>query len=155
MHNMHTFQEISNNLCMVKLLILNLRGLIKSPWFTMPVSLGPYAESTIGWNNCNDVNSFHMSVTMPLLSIKDLRLLFSTRAGPAEDDPPLYKKRDWNQSRLFGGSVGGDNNYENSLMQASFPLTLAHYFILFMNTKCAFLCTSYWQIQYSSSDGIT
>ena len=32
-----------------------------------------------------------MSVTMPLLSIKDLAVAISTRAGPAEDDPPLYK----------------------------------------------------------------
>ena len=31
-----------------------------------------------------------MSVTMPLLSIKDLAVAISTRAGPAEDDPPLY-----------------------------------------------------------------
>jgi len=28
---------------------------------------------------------------MPLLSIKDLAVAISTRAGPAEDDPPLYK----------------------------------------------------------------
>jgi len=33
-----------------------------------------------------------VSVTMPLLSIKTLQLLFSTREGPAEDDPPLYKQ---------------------------------------------------------------
>ena len=32
-----------------------------------------------------------MSVTMPLLSIKDLAVAISTRAGPAEDDPPLHK----------------------------------------------------------------
>ena len=32
-----------------------------------------------------------MPVTMPLLSIKDLAVAISTRAGPAEDDPPLYK----------------------------------------------------------------
>ena len=32
-----------------------------------------------------------VSVTMPLLSIKDLAVAISTRAGPAEDDPPLYK----------------------------------------------------------------
>ena len=32
-----------------------------------------------------------VSVTMPLLSIKDLAVAVSTRAGPAEDDPPLYK----------------------------------------------------------------
>jgi len=32
-----------------------------------------------------------MSVTMPLSSIKDLAVAISTRAGPAEDDPPLYK----------------------------------------------------------------
>ena len=29
--------------------------------------------------------------TMPLLSIKDLAVAISTRAGPAEDDPPLSK----------------------------------------------------------------
>ena len=32
-----------------------------------------------------------VSVTMPLLSIKDLAVAISARAGPAEDDPPLYK----------------------------------------------------------------
>ena len=32
-----------------------------------------------------------VSVTMPLSSIKDLAVAISTRAGPAEDDPPLYK----------------------------------------------------------------
>ena len=32
-----------------------------------------------------------VSITMPLLSIKDLAVAISTRAGPAEDDPPLYK----------------------------------------------------------------
>ena len=32
-----------------------------------------------------------VSVTMPLLSIRDLAVAISTRAGPAEDDPPLYK----------------------------------------------------------------
>ena len=32
-----------------------------------------------------------MSVTMAMLSIKDLTVAISTRAGPAEDDPPLYK----------------------------------------------------------------
>jgi len=32
-----------------------------------------------------------VSVTMPLLSIKDPAVAISTRAGPAEDDPPLYK----------------------------------------------------------------
>ena len=32
-----------------------------------------------------------VSVTMPLLSIKDLAVPISTRVGPAEDDPPLYK----------------------------------------------------------------
>ena len=32
-----------------------------------------------------------MSVTMPLLSIKDLAVAISTRVGPVEDDPPLYK----------------------------------------------------------------
>ena len=32
-----------------------------------------------------------VSVTMPLLSIKDLAVAISTRAGPAENDPPLYK----------------------------------------------------------------
>ena len=32
-----------------------------------------------------------VSVTMPLMSIKDLAVAISTRAGPAEDDPPLYK----------------------------------------------------------------
>ena len=32
-----------------------------------------------------------VSVTMPLLSIKDLAVAISTRVGPAEDDPPLYK----------------------------------------------------------------
>ena len=32
-----------------------------------------------------------MSVTMPLLGTKDLAVAISTRAGPAEDDPPLYK----------------------------------------------------------------
>ena len=31
-----------------------------------------------------------VSVTMSLLSIKDLAVAISTRAGPAEDDPPLY-----------------------------------------------------------------
>ena len=31
-----------------------------------------------------------VSVTMPLLSIKDLAVAISTRAEPAEDDPPLY-----------------------------------------------------------------
>jgi len=28
---------------------------------------------------------------MSLLSIKDLAVAISTRVGPAEDDPPLYK----------------------------------------------------------------
>ena len=28
---------------------------------------------------------------VPLLSIKDLAVAISTRVGPAEDDPPLYK----------------------------------------------------------------
>jgi len=32
-----------------------------------------------------------MSVTMPLLRIKDLAVAIPTRAGPAEDDPLLYK----------------------------------------------------------------
>ena len=32
-----------------------------------------------------------VSVTMPLLSIKDLAVAISNRVGPAEDDPPLYK----------------------------------------------------------------
>ena len=32
-----------------------------------------------------------VSVTMPLLNIKDLAVAFSTRAGPAEEDPLLYK----------------------------------------------------------------
>jgi len=32
-----------------------------------------------------------MSITMPLLSIKDLAVAISIRAGPGEDDPPLYK----------------------------------------------------------------
>ena len=31
-----------------------------------------------------------VSVTMPLLNITDLAVAISTRAGPAEDDPPLY-----------------------------------------------------------------
>ena len=31
-----------------------------------------------------------VSLTMPLLSIKDLAVAIFTRAGPAEDDPPLY-----------------------------------------------------------------
>ena len=31
-----------------------------------------------------------MSVTMPLLSIKDLVVAISTRVGPAEDDPLLH-----------------------------------------------------------------
>jgi len=32
-----------------------------------------------------------VSVTIPLLSIKDLAVTISTRAEPAEDDPPLHK----------------------------------------------------------------
>ena len=32
-----------------------------------------------------------MSVTMPLSSIKDIAVAISTRAGPAEVDPLLYK----------------------------------------------------------------
>jgi len=32
-----------------------------------------------------------VSVPMPLMSTKDLAVAISTRAGPAEDDPPLYK----------------------------------------------------------------
>jgi len=32
-----------------------------------------------------------VSVTMPLLSIKEFAVAISTRVGPAEDDPPLYK----------------------------------------------------------------
>jgi len=32
-----------------------------------------------------------VSVTMPLLSIKDLAVAISTRVGPAENDPLLYK----------------------------------------------------------------
>ena len=32
-----------------------------------------------------------VSVTMHLLNIKDLAVAISTRAGPAEDDPQLYK----------------------------------------------------------------
>ena len=32
-----------------------------------------------------------VSVTMPLFGIKDLAVAISTRAGPAEDDPPLHK----------------------------------------------------------------
>ena len=32
-----------------------------------------------------------VSVTMPFSSIKHLAVAVSTRAGPAEDDPPLYK----------------------------------------------------------------
>ena len=32
-----------------------------------------------------------VSLTMPLSSIKDLAVAISTRVGPAEDDPPLYK----------------------------------------------------------------
>ena len=31
------------------------------------------------------------SLTMPLLSIKGLAVAINIRAGPAEDDPPLYK----------------------------------------------------------------
>jgi len=41
-----------------------------------------------------------VSVTMPLLSIKDLAAVISTRAGPAEDDLPLYKKGG-NRFKLF------------------------------------------------------
>ena len=37
---------------------------------------------------------------MPLLSIKGLAVAISTRAGPAEDDPPLYKLGS-KLSRLF------------------------------------------------------
>ena len=32
-----------------------------------------------------------VSVTMPLLSVKDLAVAISTRAWPVEDDPLLYK----------------------------------------------------------------
>jgi len=42
-----------------------------------------------------------LSVTMPLLGIKDLVVAISTRAGPAEDDPPLYINKGRNRSRLF------------------------------------------------------
>ena len=41
-----------------------------------------------------------VSVTMPLLSIKDLAVAISTRAGPAEDDPPLYKSG-WKPVQAF------------------------------------------------------
>jgi len=44
-----------------------------------------------------------MSVTMPLLSIKDLAVAISTRAGPAEDDPPLFvREREELLIELFG-----------------------------------------------------
>ena len=42
-----------------------------------------------------------VSVTMPLLGIKDLVVAISTRAGPAEEDPPLYINEGQNRSRLF------------------------------------------------------
>ena len=42
-----------------------------------------------------------VSVTMSLLSIKDLAVAISTRAGPAEDDPLLYINEGQNRSRRF------------------------------------------------------
>ena len=42
-----------------------------------------------------------VSVTMSLLNIKDLAVAISTRAGPAQDDPPLYINEAPNWSRLF------------------------------------------------------
>ena len=41
-----------------------------------------------------------VSVTMPLLSIKDLAVAISTRVGPAEDDH-CYTNKGRNRSRLF------------------------------------------------------
>jgi len=46
-----------------------------------------------------------MSVTMPLLSIKDL---ISTRV-PAEEDPPLYKKRSKPDQAVCKGESGALN----------------------------------------------
>ena len=50
-----------------------------------------------------------VSVTMPLLSIKDLAVAISTRAGPAEDDPPLYKLGSKSVQAVCKGESGALN----------------------------------------------
>ena len=50
-----------------------------------------------------------VSVTMPLLSIKDLAVAISTRVGPAEDDPPLYKSRSKPVQAVCKGESGALN----------------------------------------------
>ena len=55
------------------------------------------AENSLGGVDCTAHHpdsrgvADNMSVTMSLLSIKDLAVAISSRAGHAEDDPPLYK----------------------------------------------------------------
>jgi len=50
------------------------------------VELGKCTDHHPGSRGVADI----MSVTMPLLSIKDLVVAISTRVGPAEDDPLLH-----------------------------------------------------------------
>ena len=75
-----------------------LRGLPDSSLFTSAKYLAKLKkENSLGGVECTAHRpgsrgvSDIVSVTVPLLSIKDLAVAISTRVGPAEDDPPLYK----------------------------------------------------------------
>ena len=50
-----------------------------------------------------------VTVTMPLLSIYDLAVAISTRAGPAEDDPMLYKSGSKQVQAVCKGESGALN----------------------------------------------
>ena len=76
-----------------------------------------------------------VTVTMPLLSIYDLAVAISTRAGPAEDDPMLYKSGSKQVQAVCKGESGALNwafweVWENKHL-ASMPLPLAHFFQFF------------------------
>jgi len=75
-----------------------------------------------------------VSVTMPLLSIKDLAVDISTRVGPAEDDPPLYKLGSKPVQAVCKGESGALNRAflggVRKQTLASMPLPLAHFFQL-------------------------
>ena len=71
------------------------------------------------------------SVTMPLSSIKDLAVAISTRAGPAEDDPPLYKLGSKPIQAVCKGESGALNwAFLGDVREhlASMPLPLATFF---------------------------
>ena len=67
-------------------------------WFsTRPQGTDLLADNSLGGVECTAHHpgcrgvADNVSVTMPLSSIKDLAVAISTRAGPAEDDPLIYK----------------------------------------------------------------